>query len=232
MNLEIVSKSYDKTINSKINQYESLPAEITEDPYYAMYKQCCESDDTNNSGNRKIRGFLNPQLEMKYIDLGCSANLINYELYKWPSIYHGIDVSPKTIDLLKNFAKGSNLELGGLYCCAIHEMPFSDVFFDIGACVGILEYFQSRYIINAIEEIARVLKPRAKLILDIPNWSHPASTVMAKIEEYLGRPDLFDMTVNDFESLLIKHFNIISRTENMMLTYYLEKQPKVKAVEC
>ena len=223
MNLEKISNSYDNAIDSEINQYENLPAEIINHPNYKTYKKCCESSDKNNSANPKIIEFLKPLKGMKFIDLGCSANLINYDLYNWASEYYGVDVSRNTIKLLKNFAKDNNLKVGGLYCCAIHEMPFSDIFFDIGACIGILEYFQSKYVINALTEISRILKPGAKLVLDIPNWNHPASSVMAKIEEYMGRPDLFDMSVDDFENLLKSAFGIIKKTESMMITYYLEK---------
>lgn len=68
---------------------------------------------------------------MKFLDVGSCANLITKELYKWPSEYYGIDISPKLIEATKNFVKKNSIKIGGLYEEEVSNMHFEDNFFDI-----------------------------------------------------------------------------------------------------
>ena len=41
----------------------------------------------------------------------------------------------------------------------------------------------------------RIIKPNGKLVLDIPNIKSKTGKIMMKIEEYMGRPNKFNMTI-------------------------------------
>jgi len=120
------------------------------------------------------------------------------------------------------------LSIGSLYCRSIHDTPFNDNTFDIGACIGVLEYFEREYVEKAIKEAHRIIKPNGKLVLDIPNITSLTGRMMMRIEAYLGRPSKFDMLTNEFEVMLQKYFDIEKssrsddKSEDMGFGYYLK----------
>ena len=145
--VEIVSKSYDKTIELSrkgIFQYGNLPNYITENPMYPLYQKML-LDSNSDSGSRLIKEFLEPKQGMKFIDIGCCLNLIDKNYQIWDSLYYGIDVSEKIIQTLEEYVKEHNLVIGDIVLGNMKEMAFSDEFFDIGACIGSLEYYKKEF---------------------------------------------------------------------------------------
>jgi hypothetical protein len=49
------------------------------------------------------------------------------------------EITNKTIQLPNEFTTRKKLPVGALYCGSIHETPFEDYYFDIGACIGVIE---------------------------------------------------------------------------------------------
>jgi SAM-dependent methyltransferase len=143
---------------------------------------------------------------------------------KWPSTYYGVDISSKTIQLLNEFAARKELPIGSLYCGSIHETPFGANHFDIGACIGVLEYFERNFVAYVMNEIHRIIKPYGKFVLDIPNIESPMRRIMMLIEEYMGRSGKFDLTSQEFEDMLQNYFQI-EKTEKLdavaMIQYFL-----------
>lgn len=76
-------------------------------------------------------------------------------------------------------------------------------------------------------EAHRILKPNGKLVLDIPNIKSPTGRIMMLIEEYLGRPEKFNLLPQEFESMLQNYFEIEktnrvdNESEDMGFGYYL-----------
>ncbi|WP_066714809.1 class I SAM-dependent methyltransferase [Clostridium sp. Marseille-P299] len=220
--LELIAKSYDKGIEcgkKGINLYNDLPEYITNNPNFQKWKQECTNGD---SGSTEIIEYLLPDTNMRFIDLGCCLNLMFRGYDKWPSIYHGVDISNKTIQLLNKFATEKKLSIGSLFCGSIHETPFEDNYFDIGACIGVLEYFEQDFVEQSIIEMQRILKPKGKIVLDIPNISDETCQLMMLIEEHLGRPDRFNMQPPEFEDMLKKYFVIEKADTGPMIQYFLK----------
>lgn len=208
--LELVAKSYDKAIDfgrRGIDLYTELPDYIINDPDYPKWKTELE-DGFGGSECIEIKNYLMPNTNMKFIDLGCALNLMFHGYDKWLSTYHGVDISEKTIGLLNEFVTKNKMQIGSLYCGSIHETPFDDNYFDIGACIGVLEYFEKDFVEKAIAEAHRIIKPNGKFVLDIPNIESPTGRMMMKIEEYMGRPDKFDMLPQEFEDMIKNYFEI------------------------
>lgn len=184
--LEIVAKSYDKGIDlgrKGIDLYKNLPEEIMNDPDYIKYKAELECGP-DGSGAKEIREYLLPNLNMKFVDLGCCLNLIFRGYDKWPSEYYGVDISSETIKLLNEYVDKNKISIGSLYCSGIHETSFDENYFDIAACIGVLEYFEKDYVEKALKEAHRIIKPNGKLVLDISNIKSTTGKMMMKIEEY------------------------------------------------
>ncbi|MBI9010894.1 MAG: class I SAM-dependent methyltransferase [Clostridiales bacterium] len=225
--LVLVAESYDKGIeegSKGINLYENLPDYITSHPDYTVYAKL-QKEVGQDSKRKEVKDFLTPQVGMKLVDLGCCLNLMFNDYDKWDSKYYGIDISKKTIQLLENVIKSNGLEVGGVYLGSIHETPFEDNFFDIAACIGILEYFEEEFIGNAIREAHRIIKPKGRFVLDIPNLESPVFEVSKLIEEYIGRPDKFNLSVDEF-NYIIKDYFEVERTEKVvgMIQYFLVKK--------
>lgn len=215
--------AYDLTVTQfrqGINPLDAVPEEFTSsDAYQAMMGEMGES----NSGAPAVRAFLDPQPGMRLLDAGCSANLANYRLDRWPSRYYGVDISPALIAAMQGFVAQEGVDIGGLWVAELAALPFDDAFFDLAAVIGVLEYFPLEYVARALRELHRVLKPGAKLALDLPNPAHPHLPTMRQLEAYLGRPHPSDpLSREAFESLLAPLFTI-ERVDDtrVMFNYHL-----------
>lgn len=220
--LDTVRKAYDLTVeqyNKGINPLDNIPEEIENSPFY---KSLAKDKDELNMGSPDIRDYLNPQSEMRFLDAGCSANLVNYRLDRWPSTYHGVDISSELINAMKNFVSRQHISIGGLYVTDLSRLPFDDNFFDISAVVGVLEYCTFEYIIAALLELNRVLKSRSRVVLDIPNPDHPYVNDMVRLEKHLKRPIFVHSRVR-FEELLKPLFSTERVDDSrVMLRYFLK----------
>lgn len=223
--LELIAESYDKGIDlgrKGIDSYDNFPSYITSHPNYPLFEQMRASETLSDSARKEIAGYLAPKAGMRFIDLGCCLNLM-YAGYKdWESAYYGVDISSKTIELLREYAGKKHLTVGDLHCGSMHETPYDTDFFDIGACVGSLEYFEKDFVRQAVAEFSRIMKPNGKFVLDIPNMGSPEFEISKLIEEYLGRQDQFNLSADEFEAILDAYF-IIDKKEIVgpMIQYFL-----------
>jgi len=219
--LKLIAISYDRGIDlgrKGISSYENFPSYITNHPSYSLLQQM----DTNDSGRKEIARYLAPKAGMKFIDLGCCLNLMFCGYKDWPSAYYGVDISSKTIDLLQEFVEKNGLIIGGLYCGSMHKTPYDTNFFDIGECIGSLEYFEKDFVQRSVAEFHRIIKPNGKFVLDIPNLGSPEFEISKLVEEYLGRADKFDLPAEEFETILGSYF-VIERKDKVgpMIQYFL-----------
>ena len=222
--LEQVATSYDRGIElgPDNDSYENLPETITSHPYYPLFQQMRSSGTLSDSARKEIADYLAPEAGMRFIDMGCCVNLMFAGYKDWPSTYYGVDISRKTIEVLQRFAAKNSLPVGDLFCGSMHETPYDTDFFDIGECVGSLEYFEQDFVRAALTEFYRVMKPGGRFVLDIPNVGSPECVICGLIEAHLGRPDLFDLSVEGFEALLGEFFAVHHKeVVGPMLQYFL-----------
>lgn len=227
--LKLIGESYDRTIEfgkKGVDLYEDLPEYITNDPQYAIFQKWKTENTLSDSGRKEIKDYLSPHTHMNFIDLGCCLNLMFRNYDKWDSIYHGVDISRKTIQLLNEFVIKKKLSIGSLYCGSIHETPFKNNYFDIGTCIGVIEYFEIDFVTKAIIEAHRIIKPSGKFVLDIPNIKSPMCRIMMSIEEYMGRPDKFNIPSQEFDSILQNYFEIEKKEEIAAMIHYFLKCKK------
>jgi len=147
--LELIAKSYDRGIVSGRNgfdSYKDFPEHITNDPDYPLFIKARAEGLDSGSGSRDIKKYLLPTSIMKFVDLGCCLNLMFNGYDEWPSLYHGVDISKETIALLDEVVTRKNLSIGSLFCGSVHKTPFNNSSFDIGACIGVLEYFEKNFV--------------------------------------------------------------------------------------
>ena len=139
----------------------------------AEFKRFRDLMSTCNSGDPGIKDYLEPQNGLRYLDIGSCLNLMEYDLYQWPSNYYGIDISQKLIRVAKSFINTNRIKIGGLLVAEISNLPFDNNYFDIASAIGVLEYYELAYITQALKELNRILKRKGKLVIDMPNERHP-----------------------------------------------------------
>jgi SAM-dependent methyltransferase len=230
--LKAVAKSYDRGIELGRKGVDSdpygedMPEYLKNDPDYTAFQKARAGGLDSDSGRREVRDYLSPAPNMNFVDLGCCLNLMFKGYDEWPSTYHGVDISSETIKLLNEFSAQKNLNVGALYCGSIHETPFDDHYFDFGACIGVLEYFEKGFVSKALAEAYRILKPGGKFVLDIPDNGGRMRRFMNLIETSMGRPDKFDMSPQEFDDMLIGFFEV-EKTETIdgvaMIQYFLRR---------
>jgi len=211
---DLMVEQYRKGIDPLLN----IPQELKET---AFFKSFSSGESSVNSAAADIRDYLKPVPGMKFLDAGCSANLVNYRLDHWPSTYYGIDISPALIEAMKMFTSLNKITIGGLQVAELSRIPFKDNFFDIAAVIGVLEYCSLSYIRESLRELNRVLKTDGCAVLDIPNRAHPFARDMSRLEKFLGRPNYLHFR-NKFEVALSGYFHIDTVDDTrIMLKYFV-----------
>jgi ubiquinone/menaquinone biosynthesis C-methylase UbiE len=226
--LDGIRRAYDLTVRQYREGSDPLAGVPEEFRNSAVFKAFLREGGPAVTGSNapEIREFLSPQSGMRFLDVGCCANLANYSFAEWPSLYYGIDISSELIGAMKRFATCERIPIGGLEVAEAAALPFAGDYFDIAMAVGVFEYVDLDYIETALVEMSRVLKADAKAVVDIPNMAHPHAGTMVKLEEYLARP-IFPHARAKFEKTLSRCFNI-EKTEDqrVMLTYFVKTKKK------
>ncbi len=218
--LKRVRLAYDATVaqyHSGVDPLDGLPPDFKNSRELAALL-----DDAAhcNSGAPDVRAFLDPQPEMRFLDVGSAASLVNYHLYRWESCYFGVDLSYQLVASMNRFVRSDDIAVGGLAVAEVAALPFGDDSFDIAAVIGVLEYCAARYVSEALTELHRVLRPGSRTVLDIPNEDSPLVDTMFRLEKSLGRPAIRHSRM-DFERCLEPRF-VVERCdeEHVMLRYF------------
>lgn len=222
--LERIRRAYDNTVaqyHYNIDPFADVPAAFKESENFKSLIK--EAEKSCNSGAPDVKEYLAPAPGQKFLDVGCSANLANYRLDKWPSEFYGIDISSKLIHAMTGFVKRNQLSIGGLWVAESADLPFADCFFHLASMIGVLEYCTLPYIEKSLQELYRVLKPKARVVLDIPNLNHELCQTMFELERYLKRPNI-PKERSAFEAVLNPFFSIYRVDDSqVMLKYFLKK---------
>ncbi len=220
-----IQNAYDATVTGHargIDFWAGVPEEFINSPEFQAFEKNADPALTGSLA-LDIKEYLDPQPGQNLLDAGCCANLASYRFDTWPSLYFGLDISSALIEAMQTFADKNRLVIGALIAAPITGIPFPDNFFDIAMLIGVLEYVDLKYTQRSIKELHRVLKPGAKLVLDIPNLDHPLVNVMFTLEDYLGRPHIIK-SHDGVEKTLVPFFEIKKiDSSHSMRKYFLKK---------
>jgi ubiquinone/menaquinone biosynthesis C-methylase UbiE len=220
--IEIIRQAYDETVDRYFAGVEDevlLPSEFRNSERYARFKECMRQGPCG-SHDPRIPLYLAPQSGMNFLDIGSGVNLIARGLEKWSSTYYGIDISGKLVHVTRNHAERNGCAIGGLSVADAAHIPFRDGFFDIGAAIGVFEYYDLAYIGIALQELRRVLKPQGRAVIDMPNGNHPAVDTMIELEAYLGRSRDVIPTSEEMEHELRRWFSVERIDDSHIMTLY------------
>ena len=133
------------------------------------------------------------------LDVGVSAcPYIVIEAAKRGCRATGIDLSEEAIKKSDEFSKSAipkrQRRLAGFRVCAAEKLPFKNNTFTKACSIAVLEHIENDE--KAIDEIARVVKPKGKIIVSVPN-TYDRTPFLYKI---YGR-------INDKEAGHLRHYN-------------------------
>lgn len=224
--VQVIKKAYNQTVEDFKNgrsELEYLPDNFKNSVEFKKFiktTQCC------NSGDILIKDYLNPIDGMNYLDVGSCANLISYKLHEWQSLYYGIDISQKLVNVTNSFVKTNRIIIGGLVASEIAYLPFTNDYFDLASVIGVLEYYEIDYNILALQELNRVLKNEGKLVIDLPNETHPGLITMIEYEKYLGRPRKTIVSRQEFITVLKIFFKIEDIDDSQLMIKFFLRNSK------
>jgi len=104
--------------------------------------------------------------DKKVLEIGCGIGIDRMEFVKNGTDYTGIDVSEKSIELVKEYFSLNNQKTNLLLADA-ENLPFQDNTFDLVYSWGVLHHTPD--ILKAIKEIYRLLKPDGNIIIMLYN---------------------------------------------------------------
>lgn len=114
----------------------------------------------------------NVQPSGAWLDAGCGSGIFSRMMAQHYDLnFIGIDAAPSMVEQAHSHAKRQNLDHKVKYqkIDTIEALPFEENQFDGAICLSVLEYISNPS--QALEELKRVLKKDAKLIISIPNQS-------------------------------------------------------------
>ncbi|MBU1338668.1 MAG: class I SAM-dependent methyltransferase [Acidobacteria bacterium] len=221
-----IQAAYDKTVEDFLNGISPLAVVPNSFKQSKKFRHFLRDTDPALTGSEapEIMEFLQPAEGDKLLDVGCCANLATKRFDKWPSLYFGIDISPALIQAMQNFVREADITIGGLEIAEMTALPYPDSIFDLAMVIGVFEYVDMDYARSAVRELARVLKPGARLVADLPNPAHPHLLTMFRLEEYLGRPNILKSRTS-FEKILSSCFRIVSTDDSQVMIKYFMRKP-------
>jgi len=91
----------------------------------------------------------------------------------------GVDVNPAMLEVARTAAQDAAIEW---HEASADALPLGDATFDVALCQMGLQFFPDR--LGALRELRRVLRPRGRVILNVPG---PTPPPFAVLEQALGR---------------------------------------------
>src|SRR2546428_2004224 len=130
---------------------------------------------------------LSPPAAGPVLELGCGAGLRTVELGARGYAVHAVDASQAMVDLTAARLQREGFTSVRTRVADVHSLPFADGAFLIVIAVGLLPWLDAPEL--ALEEMARVLRPRGTLVLTADNrarlniWVDPrANQLLAPIK--------------------------------------------------
>lgn len=111
------------------------------------------------------------------LEVGCGIGLDALEYARHGAHVTAVDLSPKNIELAKNYFSYNSLD-ATIEVANVEHLPFADNTFDLALAIGVLYYTPNTR--QAVDELFRVLKPSGKAICMFFN-RYSWYTILAKI---------------------------------------------------
>ena len=104
--------------------------------------------------------------ELRGLDLGCGNGRHMITMSEMGINAYGVDLSKIAVDTANDWLAFRNFPQNAM-TSSLTKLPFSDNYFDLGICHGVLDHMLAETRLASLVEIRRVMKPGAKLFLSL-----------------------------------------------------------------
>ncbi len=129
-----------------------------------------------------LRKAAGPLAGRRVLDLGCGGGMLAEPMARAGARVTGVDVSRPALKVAREHARRNGLEIDYRLAKA-EQLPFDDETFDLVVAFDVLEHLDD--LGKALGEVARVLRPRGRLVYDTVNRTLIARVVVIWIGEGL-----------------------------------------------
>ncbi|MEO0854396.1 MAG: class I SAM-dependent methyltransferase [Cyanobacteria bacterium J06648_11] len=150
--------------------------EMPEELQQLEFVRACRDRDFVASLGVPFHVLRKPKKREECLDIGCGVSFFLYPWTSWDAHFHGIDVSPKTIQLLQTRAPQLNSKLFKSARCKAAHQAFEETpadTYDLAIATGMLYYYPLDYFEMVWPDIQRVCKPKANWIVETVNPESP-----------------------------------------------------------
>ena len=133
------------------------------------------SFDSNHQANFKFSQFelnykkyFNKSVSLNALDIGVGRGEMLSCMKKWGHNYHGIDISPSTVNFCKKLDLSCELVDDTEFWLNNHQKQF-----DIITCLDVLEHIPKEHLINFLKSIRNSLNKDGIAIFQVPNLQSP-----------------------------------------------------------
>jgi ubiquinone/menaquinone biosynthesis C-methylase UbiE len=110
----------------------------------------------------------NPSPSMDFIDVGCGAGFLTYDLARRGLRGVGIDGAASMVDFCRAESERQNPESPWKYQQSdVESIPYPDNSFDVAICCGVIEYLPDDQ--GLLREVHRILRPGGRFLLCVTN---------------------------------------------------------------
>lgn len=110
--------------------------------------------------------YKNSGSELRGLDLGCGNGRHMITMSEMGINAYGVDLSKIAVETANDWLAFRNFPQNAL-TSSLTKLPFSDNYFDLGICHGVLDHMLAETRFASLVEIRRVMKPAAKLFLSL-----------------------------------------------------------------
>jgi len=133
------------------------------------------SFDSNHQANFKFSQFelnykkyFKKNVSLNTLDIGVGRGEMLSCMKKWGHNYHGIDISPSTVNFCKKLDLSCELVDDTEFWLNNHQKQF-----DIITCLDVLEHIPKEHLINFLKSIRNSLNKDGIAIFQVPNLQSP-----------------------------------------------------------
>jgi ubiquinone/menaquinone biosynthesis C-methylase UbiE len=130
--------------------------------YDSIYYQDLRRQSGPSRHFKNLSAKMNVGSGMRVLDVACGSGQWLEACTLKGAVVHGVDISLKAISDCR-----LRMPEGQFFSGPAESLPFGDQTFDLITCLGALEHFVDPK--RALQEISRVSKPDAKILLLVPN---------------------------------------------------------------
>lgn len=184
-----VGQRFDREVAAQVGgKAWELPADLMQLPFW----QACQHDRLGDRLGVPFFELRTPKKRERCLDIGCGFSFLIYPWSHWEADFFGHDVSTETVQFVQSRGPQLNSKLfKSLQRGAAHRLDRYDTNqFDLAIATGFLYYYPLEYFQLVGQQLRRVLRPGAMVVLEVVDPDSPWVDEWGSIEVEKGTEPL------------------------------------------